>query len=103
MDSYADTLPRSFSDPIGDDDACLGDLVADSQTTEKPEDIVAERGRYAMQFLTQFERDVLEKRFNRKRGSIGSIGWLSSSSPPRRKCASLRRRRYPIRTIAAVD
>lgn len=104
MDSYADTLPRSFSDPIGDDDACLGDLVADSQTTEKPEDIVAERGRYAMQFLTQFERDVLEKRFNRKRGSIGHrrVAQLLKSTEEEVRIAE-EKAMTRIRTIAAVD
>lgn len=104
MDSYAETMPRSFSEPVGDDDACLGDLVADSQTTEKPEDVVAERGRYALQFLTQFERDVLEKRFDRKRGVIGHrrVARLLKSTEEEVRIAE-GKAMDRVRTIAAVD
>lgn len=104
MDQYTETMPRSFSDPIGDENSCLGDLVADSKTTEQPEDVVAERGRYAMQFLTQFERDVLEKRFNRKRGAIGHrrvASLLKSTEEEVRKAEEKAITR--IRVIAAVD
>ncbi len=103
MNSYASTLPRSFSDPIGED-ATLGDLISDTSTDEREEDVVAERGRYAMQFLTQFERDVLEKRFNRKRGSIGHkrvAQVLKSTEEEVRKAEEVAIAR--VREIAAVD
>ncbi len=103
MNSYASTLPRSFSDPIGED-VTLGDLISDTSTDEREEDVVAERGRYAMQFLTQFERDVLEKRFNRKRGSIGHkrvAQVLKSTEEEVRKAEEVAIAR--VREIAAVD
>lgn len=103
MESYAATLPRSFSDPIGED-ASLGDLIADSKTDELPEDVVAERGRYAMQFLTKFERDVLEKRFNRKRGSIGHkrVAQVLKSTEEKVRMAE-EKAIARVRAIAAVD
>ena len=71
IDLYMSTIPRSFSDRVGDDGSELGELVGESLHEEVEEDFVAVRAREAIGYLTEFERQVLWARFNKKRGSVG--------------------------------
>ena len=69
MEAWVNTMPRSFSEIVGEDME-LGDTVADSQTTEK-EDEVLTKAQEAVQYLRSFDRQVLEHRFAKGRGGVG--------------------------------
>jgi RNA polymerase sigma factor (sigma-70 family) len=70
IDAYNATNARSFSERVSDDTE-LGDLVAITKNDESSDDIIVERAREAMAYLTSFERDVLAARFGKKRGTVG--------------------------------
>ena len=70
IDAYNATNARSFSERVGEDTE-LGELVAITQNDETEGDAVVERAREAMNYLTSFERNVLEARFGKKRGTVG--------------------------------
>lgn len=104
MTKFNNTEPRSFSDPIGDDDTCLGDVLAEQVIEPDESDHELERVRYGMQFLTEFESKVIHHRFLRKRGGIGyrAIARILKSTPA--ECAAAEAKALTrIRTIAAVD
>ena len=70
IESYLSTNPRSFAERVGEDTE-LGDMIGQSVNDEADEDVIADRAREAMGYLTEFERNVLEARFGKKRGSVG--------------------------------
>lgn len=69
VDSYNETSPRSFTEPVSENGSALGDFIADTSIEDIEGDEVADLTREAMKYLTQFERSVLEKRYMSKWGT----------------------------------
>lgn len=70
MEAWTNTLPRSFSEVVGEDME-LGDTVADSHSTEDLEDELLTKAQEAVRYLRSFDRKVLEHRFAKGRGGVG--------------------------------
>ena len=103
ISAYQTTTTRSFSEPVGEDSE-LGDLVAVTAINEENHDVVLERTREAMAYLTEFERTVLEKRFFRKRDTIGHKRTAQVLKCTEQEVRDAEARAFKrIRLIAAVD
>ena len=62
MTAYATTMPRSFSEVVGED-TTLEDMVASSVTSSVDEDLdIESKAKEAMGYLTELERNVLKQR-----------------------------------------
>lgn len=70
MHAYRETNARSFSEKVGEKGE-LGDFVALTSINNVAVDDLLEQTRDAMDYLTQFERSVLETRFLHARRTVG--------------------------------